>query len=70
VGGEVVETGLAFVHAGELIIPPIEAQQMQQGGGGTTITEGDVNNFNLNVITTQELSSIMQEFAVMQAMAG
>jgi hypothetical protein len=70
VGGEVVETGLAFVHAGELIIPPIEAQQMREGGGGTTITEGDVNNFNLNVTSVQELSSIMQEFAIMQAMAG
>jgi hypothetical protein len=69
-GGVVAETGLAFVHAGELIIPPMEAQHMQQGGGGTTITEGDVNQFNLNVTTTQELSSIMQEFAVMQAMAG
>jgi len=69
-GGMVGQTGIALVHAGELIIPARDVNTTTTGGGGTQITYGATNNFNLSVMSTQDVRSIMQEFEIMQAMAG
>lgn len=68
-GGVVAQTGVAFVHAGELIIPRQQAQTAAAAGPGTIVGE-TVNNFNLTVHTTRELTSITQEYDLLQAMTG
>lgn len=68
-GGEVQRTGLALVHAGELIVPRSGFLAGDGGRGNTYVTE-NVNNLNLTVETRQERVDVIQQFALMRALEG